>query len=153
MVSAADRRKRKGTVATAPATGVTSGTKTAPVRFNAKTTLTHAQELQGLFTYDEMARTVVLNREIPAVGEPGSPRSIEPRHLSDDDADALQDWVQHAGLRRLGKDAIKQAIGLVAREHAFHPVRDYLDALRWDRVTRLSKWLPAYFGTELNPYS
>jgi predicted P-loop ATPase len=120
---------------------------------NAKTTLTHAPELQGVFTYDEMALTVVLNRAIPTVGETGSPSPIEPRYLSDDDADALQDWMQHAGLRRVGKDATKQAIGLVAREHAFHPVRDYLDALRWDCVPRLSEWLAAYFGTELNPYS
>jgi len=119
---------------------------------HAKTTLMHAPELHGLFTYDEMARTVVLNRSIPQVGDPGS-KLIEPRHLSDDDADALQDWLQHAGLRRIGKDATKQAIGLIAREQAFHPIRDNLDGLKWDGADRLKKWLATYLGAETNPYT
>jgi predicted P-loop ATPase len=115
---------------------------------NARTALTHAPELQELFTFDEMARTAVLNRAIPP--ETGA---IEPRQVSDDDADALQDWLQHAGLHRLGKDAVKQAIGLVAHERPFHPIRDYLAALRWDGINRLNQWLATYVGTELTPYT
>jgi predicted P-loop ATPase/phage/plasmid primase-like uncharacterized protein len=115
---------------------------------NARTALLHAPELQKLFTFDEMARTIVLNRAIPP-----STDVIEPRQVSDDDADALQDWLQHAGLRHLGKDATKQAIGLVAHERPFHPIRDYLNALRWDGANRLDNWLATYLGAELTPYT
>jgi predicted P-loop ATPase len=57
------------------------------------------------------------------------------------------------GLRRIGKDAVKQAIGLVAREQAFHPIKDYLTALTWDGTARLEAWLAAYLGSEANAYT
>jgi len=120
---------------------------------NARTALEHAPELQSLFSYDEMARAVILNRGVPVFGTACNGPPIEPRHLTDEDADALQDWLQHAGLRKLGKDATRQAIGLIAHENAFHPVRGYLDSLQWDNVQRLKEWLAGYLGAELNPYS
>jgi predicted P-loop ATPase len=42
---------------------------------------------------------------------------------------------------------------LRARERPFHPVRDYLDALRWDGVNRLESWLTRYMGAPESPYS
>jgi putative DNA primase/helicase len=96
---------------------------------NARTALEHAPELQGLFSYDEMARAVILNHAIPVFGTASNGPPIDPSHLTDEDADAMQDWLQHAGLRKLSKDATRQAIGLIAHENAFHPVRDYLDKL------------------------
>jgi len=35
-----------------------------------------------------------------------------------------------------------------ARQSSFHPIRDYLDGLKWDGVSRLDKWLSSYFGAE-----
>jgi predicted P-loop ATPase len=32
------------------------------------------------------------------------------------------------------------------RECAFHPVRDYLQALQWDGKARVENWLPRYLG-------
>jgi hypothetical protein len=40
-----------------------------------------------------------------------------------------------------------------ARLNAFHPVRDYLDALVWDGVPRISKWLSTYGGAKLTDYT
>jgi predicted P-loop ATPase len=120
---------------------------------NARTALEHAPDLKGLFSYDEMARAVMLNRTIPVVGVATNGPPIEPRQLTDVDADALQDWLQHAGLRKLGKEATRQAIELVAHENAFHPVRDYLSGLEWDGKPRLIEWLATYLGAELTPYT
>jgi predicted P-loop ATPase len=41
------------------------------------------------------------------------------------------------------------------RAHArpFHPVRDYLDGLTWDRKPRLATFLSDYFGTEPSAYA
>ena len=115
---------------------------------NAVLTLVNAPELIGLLTWDEMACAAVINRVIPpATG------IIDPHQVSDVDSDALQDWMQHAGLRRLGKEPVKQAIGLIAREQAFHPIRDYLTALTWDGTARLDAWLTTYFGVEPTAYS
>jgi predicted P-loop ATPase len=40
-----------------------------------------------------------------------------------------------------------------ARANAFHPVCDYLDALRWDGVARLDQWLMTYAGAEDSEYT
>ena len=44
-----------------------------------------------------------------------------------------------------------KAVDLVARESAFHPVRGYLNGLRWDRGPRIGKWLSYYLGPDLTP--
>jgi predicted P-loop ATPase len=35
--------------------------------------------------------------------------------------------------------------------HVFDPVRDYLDGLRWDGVSRVDRWLIDYCGAEDTP--
>lgn len=40
-----------------------------------------------------------------------------------------------------------------ARNARFHPVRDYLDALRWDGTPRLDRWLAVYGGADDTPYT
>lgn len=40
-----------------------------------------------------------------------------------------------------------------ARQHPFHPVRDYLDSLTWDKVPRLDAWLSTYAGAEDTEYT
>lgn len=39
-----------------------------------------------------------------------------------------------------------------ARLHRFHPVRQYLDGLKWDGENRLDKWLIEYAGAKDTPY-
>lgn len=46
-----------------------------------------------------------------------------------------------------------EAVTDYARRNSFHPVRDYLDVLRWDGVPRLDGWLSRYGGAEASPYS
>ena len=36
---------------------------------------------------------------------------------------------------------------------AFHPVRDYIDTLKWDGKPRVDTWLVDHFGAEDNPYT
>jgi predicted P-loop ATPase len=110
---------------------------------NAMTALRSAPELKGCFRLDEMLRVPVLVRP-PPKGKPG----ILPRPVSDTDVSIVQEWLQRHELRRLGKDIVHQAVALRAEENAFHPVRDYLNRLRWDRKERLSTWLTYYAGVE-----
>jgi predicted P-loop ATPase len=42
---------------------------------------------------------------------------------------------------------------MAAREHSFHPVRDYLNGLKWDQTMRLPSWLNRYLGVEATPYA
>jgi len=49
------------------------------------------------------------------------------------------------------KSAVHDALVALGRKHRFHPVREYLDALKWDRKKRLEKLLPFYLRAENTP--
>ena len=42
------------------------------------------------------------------------------------------------------KSAVYDALFALGRKHKFHPVREYLGELKWDRKKRLDKLLPYY---------
>ncbi len=51
------------------------------------------------------------------------------------------------------KDKIKDALLIAAEENAFHPIREYLDELRWDGMPRIHQVLRDVFGVPMTPYS
>lgn len=52
-----------------------------------------------------------------------------------------------------GKDAWWDYVTNYAYRRTYHPVRDYLNARRWDGVPRLDTWLSQYGGAEDNEYT
>jgi predicted P-loop ATPase len=94
-----------------------------------------------------MLRAPLLTSPVPGVDATDLPRPVR-----DNDVTAVQEWLQLAGLTSIGKDTTHQAVDLRASERAFHPVRDYLDGLRWDGTKRLDGWLHRYFGAQDTPY-
>ena len=105
-------------------------------------------EFAGAFGYDEMQRCEVLVRPLF-----GNDPNFVPRPVTDADVTAVQAHLQWFGFRRLGKSATHEAIDKHARENAFHPVRNYLNALQWDGTPRLATWLADYFGADQTDYS
>lgn len=118
---------------------------------NAMSALRNAPDLADIFSYDEMLCASVMTREAP---EPGGPpgSSVPTRPVTDNDVSRVQEWIQTAGIPRMGKDTTHQAVDQRAQERAFHPVRDWLDGLRWDARERLETWLTNYLGAEPTPY-
>lgn len=114
---------------------------------NVLTALRHAQELAGLFAFDEMLQADVLLKPLPGSTWRG------PRPLRDTDVTAVQQWLQQHWLTGTGKDTTYQAVELVARERAYHPVQDYLRRLEWDGTDRLDSWLARYFSAEQTAYT
>jgi predicted P-loop ATPase len=49
-------------------------------------------------------------------------------------------------------EVLRLVMADVARLNSFHPVRDYLDGLRWDGQPRVSRWLTTYAGAEDTEY-
>lgn len=45
-------------------------------------------------------------------------------------------------------DVVRRVVDGAARRHSFHPVRHYLESLRWDGVKRIGTWLIDYCGVE-----
>lgn len=48
---------------------------------------------------------------------------------------------------------VYRAINLYANRNSYHPVRDYLNALKWDGEPRIDHWLPDIFGCEASEYT
>lgn len=48
---------------------------------------------------------------------------------------------------------VGEAVEALARAHGFHPVRNYLNSLKWDGVARVDEWIFDYIGAPKNPYT
>jgi predicted P-loop ATPase len=109
-----------------------------PILANVMTALRSDPKINGALAYDEMLCAVVFNGERP---------------VRDTDVTEMQEYLQRVGLWRVAKDTVHSAVDLRASERPFHPVRDYLSALRWDGHPRLNSWLSDYLGAEHTPYA
>ena len=107
-------------------------------------------DLRDAFALDQMARRPLIRCRITPFG---ACAPTQPRHVTDNDATALQERLQLAGMKKIGRDAVHAAIDLRAAECAFHPVRDYLNSLTWDGTPRLDTWLSCYIGVEPSDYA
>ena len=60
--------------------------------------------------------------------------------------------LERRGLETVGKELVSDAVSVVARKRAWHPIQDYLDGLTWDRKARLDSWLVRHAGADDSPY-
>jgi hypothetical protein len=99
--------------------------KPLPILANVMIALRADPALRDCMARDDMFCGVMLIEPLPKTDE----STFEQRPFTDEDVTKLQEYLQGEGLRRISKDTVHQAVGLRGRECAFHPVRDYLDAL------------------------
>jgi predicted P-loop ATPase len=104
--------------------------------------------VKDMLSYDEMQRTAIL---CSPLGE--DPAEFTPRPVTDIDIGRLQERFQWAGLQKIAKEVVHQAVDVRAQERSFHPVRDYLNSVVWDARPRLPTWLNVYLGVEASPYA
>ncbi len=126
---------------------ITSGAKN-PVRkailANAATAFRYSPEWFGALAYDEFALWVVPSGYLPW----GAAKFT---CWTDNDDRLATEWLQHKGIF-VSVETAGMAIQMVAMEHGFHPVRRYLDGLKWDGILRLRTWLKFYAGAPDTPY-
>ena len=115
---------------------------------NVATALRHAPEWKGVLGYDEFARQTVMCSRPPWVEDR---QDWQPRPWTDSDDIRATEWMQREGIHIKDREA-SLAVQIVAGEHGFHPVRDYLDGLHWDGEPRLEVLLPAIFGADPTAY-
>jgi len=110
--------------------------------------LAQDDQLVGAVRYNEFTCELMLCRPIPAAGIPEvvGERGI-PRPWADTDTTAVQAYIQTRFIPGIGRDKIEAAIALHADRHGlYHPVRDYLQGLKWDGTPRLAAMLATYMG-------
>lgn len=119
------------------------GSKPKPLLANALMVLRHAEEWRGVLAYDEFASRIAVRKDAPS----GTPAGAE---WSDNDDLGVTEALQLFGIHCQPRTAA-EAVMRVAREHRFHPLRDYLDGLEWDRQHRLDDWLIECCGADPTP--
>jgi predicted P-loop ATPase len=113
---------------------------------NAITALRHAPEFRGVLAYNEFSSSVV------ALNAPPWQSNAVSIKWSDHEDRLATNWLQHSGVF-VNDDVAGKAVQVVAKDRRFHPVRDYLDALKWDGTKRIDTWLSLYLGVDASVYT
>jgi hypothetical protein len=110
-----------------------------PVLANAIIAFRHAPEWEGVLGFNEFSLQVVTLQPTPWGKPVGS-------SWTDVDDSLTTEWLQREGGILVTSNMVAEAVQTVAREHSFHPVRQYLANLVWDDVPRIGNWLVIYLG-------
>src|ERR1700722_7308204 len=103
--------------------------------------LNRLPEWEGVLATSELDQRIVFRREPPFSHGAGE---LVGKPVRDRDLDRMRHWFGEALGRALSKHHVVDAARIVADDHAFHPVRDYLTGLSWDGQPRVDRWLEDY---------
>jgi predicted P-loop ATPase len=112
---------------------------------NCLSALRQAPECNGMLAFDEFASSIVFRRDAPWGARKGT-------RWADNDDRLLTELLQSESIN-VGVEVASQAAQTIAREHTFHPLRDWLSSLQWDRTARIGAWLRDYLGAKDSDYS
>lgn len=114
--------------------------------FNVVLILSEHPEWRGTIGWDEFSGRIMKLKKPPCGGSTGE--------WEDDDDNRSILWMSEHFLIEPKPAVMLQAVDLVARQHSYHVVREYLKALVWDGRPRVEKagWLQAYLGAPDTEY-
>jgi predicted P-loop ATPase len=119
-----------------------------PLLANALTALREAPEWRGVVAYDAFALVTMLLKPPPWLRDEDK---WTPKQWTDRDDALTADWLQHQGIG-VTVNVAATAAETVAKDHSFHPIKDYLESLIWDGVERITHFAARYLGAEDTPY-
>ncbi len=105
--------------------------------------LTSDPAFAGVLAFDEFSQEIVVRQPLPWEAATGP----FPRPWEDADDVRTAEWLQLRGVN-VAPLVVGRAVGAVARELRIHPVRDWLDTLKWDGTPRIETWTSTYLGAE-----
>ena len=111
------------------------------------------EDIAGTVAYDDFAHRIVVMRAPPPafIGAMALPGPY-PRPITDTDVTLIQGYIQRTYDMRISQQIALQAVIADAELHRIHPVRDWLESLVWDGVSRLDTWLHIAFGAPIDAY-
>lgn len=112
---------------------------------NARLVLANDEEWQGVLGYCDFSYRIVKRKKPPF-------ENSDAGEWTDTDTDRLRIWLtEKYRFTPKSADALG-AVVVAAEANRFHPVREYLSGLEWDREMRVAAWLHRYLGANHNPY-
>jgi hypothetical protein len=108
---------------------------------NAACALREHPDWTGKLRYDAFREKIVLEKGLPA--------GIHAGELEEQRFFSILTWLQRTLTPTLPEGVARAAVELVARSQAMHPLRERIEAERWDGVKRLQEnFFLHYFGAE-----
>jgi putative DNA primase/helicase len=111
---------------------------------NVEMILANDERWRGVISFCAFSAKIVKSRTPPYGGEVGD--------WADIDDTRVMKWLAQQYNLRVKASSVIEAVSVVAHDHAFHPVRNYLHGLDWDRVPRLGSWLTDIMGVAPSEY-
>ncbi|MBD8091716.1 toprim domain-containing protein [Pseudomonas fluorescens] len=112
---------------------------------NVELILGNDERWAGVIGYSVFSSKIVKLRSAPFGGGAGD--------WADIDDMRVMKWLAQQYNLRVKASHVIEAVSVVAHDHSFHPVREYLEKLWWDRVPRLETWLTDVLGVNATEYS
>lgn len=104
--------------------------------------------LQGIFRYNDFTGCIEY-AEIPSWDA-----SIKKgKRIDDGDEVHLKNWLAEKYHFEPSTSLIGEALYVYAKNQRYHPIKNYLEALKWDKKKRLNTWLHKITGVEKNAYT
>jgi putative DNA primase/helicase len=110
--------------------------------------LSNREEWVGVIGHDAFS-----TRTMKRLPLPGAPAGDRPGEWSDVDTSRTIIWLTNEYGMTPGPAMVDEAVELIARANAFHPVREYLEGLAWDGIERLDDWLCDFMGVPKTEYT
>ena len=111
---------------------------------NAIALLRKSPEWDGVLGYNEFSLYVASRKPAPWQKAAGN--------WTDFDDSRTTEWFAWNDVH-VRTQVTAEAVHTVAKEHPFHPVRDYLNSVIWDGEPRIDQWLSHYLGCEDTPFA
>jgi len=105
--------------------------------------LTSDVAFAGILAFDDFAQAIIVCQPLPW----DDPSATFPRPWEDADDVRTAEWLQLRSLN-VAPVVVSRGVSAVARDLRIHPVRDWLDTLKWDGTPRIETWTSAYLGAE-----
>jgi predicted P-loop ATPase len=115
---------------------------------NALIALHEAPEWQGVLAYNEFELVTIAALPPPWLRGANDWRPVR---WGDREDVLTTDWLHHQKIS-VPVTETARAVETVAKDTAFHPVRDYLSGLQWDGIKRIDNFAATYLGAEPTPY-
>ncbi|MCU7845318.1 MAG: virulence-associated E family protein [Candidatus Thiodiazotropha sp. (ex Monitilora ramsayi)] len=110
---------------------------------NLETILLNDFRWNGVLAYCDFSYRIIMRQDPPLQSQAGE--------WTDADAARLRAWFHRSyRMQPPPRTEIVDAILIASQRHRFHPVREYLEKLRWDKKPRLLGWLRSAFDAADN---
>ncbi len=117
-----------------------------PTPANFKLIVENDPRLKGIKGLDRFSDRKVVEGTFPWA------RDVHNSTWTDTDAAGLR-WYISVAYHIEGKEKIQDAVDMVFEQRAFHPVKDYIESVKWDGVPRVERVLVTFLGAEDTIYT